>query len=143
MTPPAINSDAQAVALTVAARHLFGQTAASQAGEAPAVAQYRVIGLMTASPGAPGFAILGKNGTPPVVALEGDTIAPGVKLVQVLPRQAQLLVNGRSETVDVPESANASVIPVAPIDSKPTRGQIDDRAVLPSDNRIHSRLPRQ
>lgn len=115
MTWPAANPDPQAVAQGVALRHLFGDSGAGQAGATPAGVPYRIVGLMTASREAPGFAILAKDGMPPVVALEGDTIEPGVTLVQVLPKQARLLANGRSETLDAPDVPSSSPVAKAPI----------------------------
>lgn len=116
MASPVQNVEPQAVAQTVAGRHLFGVAASNQPNAAPATALYQVIGLMTASRGVPGFAILSKAGNnAPLVALEGDTIEPGVKLVEVLPKQARLLVNGRAETIDAPDASQSPATPATPV----------------------------
>jgi hypothetical protein len=96
---------------------------------------------MTASHEAPGFAILAKDGNAPQVALEGDVIDPGVTLVQVLPKQARLLVNGRNETIDAPETSQASLTPAAPIDAANSSPPANVAASAPNP-RIRPRRPR-
>jgi hypothetical protein len=124
---PSMNSDPQAVARAVATRHLFGQTGSGRADAPAPGARYRVIGLMTASHDSPGVAILDKDGARPKVALEGDEIEPGVTLVKVLPGQARLLVDGRSETIDAPKLP----APVGPVGATSPSAPANVRGVQP------------
>jgi hypothetical protein len=92
-------------AQAVAARHLLGQTS-SGGDDARAdgnSVHLQLLGVMTASPEAAGFAILAEEGKPSVAAVEGETFMPGVKLVEVLPGQVRLRIGERIETIEVKE----------------------------------------
>lgn len=91
-------------AQAVAARHLLGGDAGSNPAGTP---QFQLLGAMTASGKAPGFAILAENGKSPQVVVEGETFTPGVKLLQVLPRQVRLETTDRVETLELRDAAGS------------------------------------
>lgn len=90
-------------ATTIASRHLFGRESSEGDGPdagKPAV-NWRLSGAMTASPGVAGFAILSEDGKPPIAAVEGETIAPGVALLEVLPGRVRLKNGEKVETLEM------------------------------------------
>src|SRR5262249_49654513 len=110
------------------ARHLMGETvAAAAAPAAPPPSQYRLLGAMTASGKQRGFAILSEQGKPAFPVVEGEEIAPGLKLSRVLPDKVVLARGGREHTLPManlepPPAANArSPAPQAPSPTTPTR----------------------
>jgi hypothetical protein len=101
-------------ATTIASRHLFGRESSEGDGPdagKPAV-NWRLSGAMTASPGVVGFAILSEDGKPPIAAVEGETIAPGVTLLEVLTGRVSLKIGEKVETLEmtttIPQSLPAA-----------------------------------
>jgi hypothetical protein len=103
--------DHQAAAKAVASRHLFGRPSSGgdEAGGERAGINLRLLGAMTASPEAAGFAILAEDGKPAVPALEGETFMPGVTLLEVLPGQVRVKIGERVETIEMIKSENTAV----------------------------------
>lgn len=99
--------DHQAAAKAVASRHLFGQSSAGDetGGERGGV-QLKLLGAMTASPEAAGFAIIAEEGKPSMAAVEGETFMPGVTLLEVLPGQVRVKFGERIETIEMTKSDN-------------------------------------
>ncbi len=109
------NMEHQAAAQAIATRHLLG-LASSGGDDARAdgnSVHLELMGAMTASPKAAGFAILSENGKPSVAAVEGETFMPGVTLVEVLPNQVRLRIGERIETIDMKERTAPSARPAA------------------------------
>lgn len=102
--------DHQAAAKAVASRHLFGRPSSGgdEAGGERTGVNLRLLGAVTASPEAAGFAILAEDGKPSVPALEGETFMPGVTLLQVLPGQVRVKIGERVETIEMINSENTS-----------------------------------
>jgi hypothetical protein len=102
--------DHQAAAKVVASRHLFGQpsSAGDESGGERSEIQLKLLGAMTASPEAAGFAILAEEGKPSVAAVEGETFMPGATLLQVLPGQVRVKIGERVETIEMMKSANTA-----------------------------------
>jgi hypothetical protein len=102
--------DHQAAAKAVASRHLFGRPSSGgdEAGGERGGINLRLLGAVTASPEAAGFAILAEDGKPSVAAVEGETFMPGVTLLQVLPGQVRVKIGERVETIDMINSENAA-----------------------------------
>lgn len=115
VTPPvvAIETDPARAAQSVAARHLFGETA-----EAGAVVQAVVLpdialrGVVApAREGRPGVAVLAVAGKPPISVREGDEIVSGVTLHRVLPRSVELERGRQVQTLSLPERTTPSAPP--------------------------------
>lgn len=102
--------DHQAAAKAVASRHLFGRPSSGgdEAGGDRTGINLRLLGAVTASPEAAGFAILAEDGKPSVAAVEGETFMPGVTLLQVLPGQVRVKIGERVETIEMINSENTS-----------------------------------
>lgn len=91
-------TDPVAASQAVAARHLMGERTTAQAGTEQHGGSYRLLGLMTASKGVPGFAILA-NGKESLVVVEGEEIVPGLTLLEVLPDQVVIGREGHTESI--------------------------------------------
>lgn len=102
--------DHQAAAKAVAARHLFGVASSpgDERGGASAGINLRLLGAMTASPEAAGFAILAEDGKPSIAAVEGETFMPGATLLEVLPGQVRVKIGEQVETIEMTKSANSA-----------------------------------
>jgi hypothetical protein len=102
--------DHQAAAKAVASRHLFGvaSSAGDEQGGARAGINLRLLGAMTASPEAAGFAILAEDGKPSIAAVEGETFMPGATLLEVLPGQVRVKIGEQVETIEMTKSANSA-----------------------------------
>ncbi|HTY04650.1 MAG TPA: type II secretion system protein N [Rhodocyclaceae bacterium] len=102
--------DHAAAVQAITTRHLLGQTSAGDddaRGSANSV-HWQLLGAMTGSPEAAGFAILAEEGKPAIPAVEGETFAPGVTLEKVLPGAVRLKIGERVETIEIKESKASS-----------------------------------
>jgi hypothetical protein len=92
--------DPVAASQGIAARHLMGERTTAQTGtDEQHRGAYRLLGLMTASRGLPGFAILVNGGKESLVVVEGEEIVPGLTLLEVLPDQVVIGREGQTETI--------------------------------------------
>lgn len=103
----AMETDPQRAVQSIASRHLFGiapvVTAASAVVSGPA--DIKLSGAIAAQQaGGRAFAILAIEGKPSQVVREGEEVMPGVKLQRVLSRQVELLRNGQTQMLNLPES---------------------------------------
>lgn len=116
--------DHQAAATAVVARHLFGGSSSGgdeKGGERGGVS-LNLLGAMTASPEAAGFAILSENGKPPMAAVEGETFMPGATLLEVLPGRVRVSIGERVETIEMMKSTNT--VEPEPGDMSTTTGRM-------------------
>jgi hypothetical protein len=104
--------DHQAAARVVAARHLFGRPSSGRDEASGGVGgvNLRLLGAMTASPEAAGFAVLAEEGKPSMAAVEGETFLPGVTLLEVLPGRVRVKIGERVETIEMSNTANMAGI---------------------------------
>lgn len=102
--------DHQAAAKVVASRHLFGRpsSGADETGGERGGLNLRLLGAMTASPEAAGFAILAEEGKPSLAAVEGETFMPGATLLQVLPGRVRVKIGERVETIEMTNTENSA-----------------------------------
>jgi general secretion pathway protein C len=107
-------TDPHAAARSIAQRHLFGgtETVTGSAVE-PAIRSFTLLGTMTATSQQPGFAVFAETGKPTISVLEGDELAPGIRLKKVMPDKVSIIYNGRSETLEL-VSGHASPTPPFP-----------------------------
>jgi general secretion pathway protein C len=92
--------DPVAASQAIASRHLMGVATVQSTGS-EGNNSYRLLGLMTSSPGAPGFAILAEGGKGSLVVVEGEEIAPGLKLMKILPDQVVVGRDGNTEGISL------------------------------------------
>ena len=81
---------------------LFGGARRTSAA-APAALAMRVLGVVAASGGKSGYAVVQLDGNKILAAREGTDIAPGIRLAQVQAGQIILERNGVRETLALPE----------------------------------------
>jgi hypothetical protein len=125
--------DHQAAATAVVSRHLFGRPSSGgdEKGGVSVGVRLNLLGAMTASPEAAGFAILAEEGKPPMAVVEGETFMPGATLLEVLPGRVRLSVGERVETIEMMKSANTAG--TAPGDMSATAvGIVPDRRDVPA-----------
>jgi len=134
--------DHESAAKAVVARHLFGRASSGGDDQGPGRGEvnFRLLGAMTASPKAAGFAILAEDGKPALAAVEGETFMPGVTLLEVLPGQVRLKVGDRVETIEMTKPTSlpqpgpggvSTAVPGEPVDrsvhSQPTAPRRPER----------------
>jgi hypothetical protein len=105
---PAPVPDHESAAKAVVSRHLFGRASSGgdDQGAGHGEVNLKLLGAMTASREAAGFAILAEEGKPSLAAVEGETFLPGVTLLQVLPGQVRLKVGDRVETIEMTKTSS-------------------------------------
>ena len=99
----------------VAARALFGVPAPEQQAIAPPMEiGIKLVGLVAASRGWRGYALLQLDANQIVAVPEGDDIAPGIMLAQVQPDYVILNRNGLDETLALPSASLSKPAPISP-----------------------------
>jgi len=136
--------DHQAAANAIASRHLFGRASSAgdeMGGEYRGV-NLRLLGAMTSSPEAMGFAILAEEGKPSVAALEGETFMPGVTLVEIMPGKVRVKIGDREEIIEMAKqvSTQQAIPEPGPVVAQPVPGdqEMSDRRT----SRRRPELPR-
>lgn len=101
--PPAtLPNDPQSTAAAITHRHLFGQPETAT-GPAAAPPEFHLLGVLAGHRPEQGSAILLANGEKrPLIAHVGQTIAPGLRLTGLAPRQVTLSRHGVSQTLELP-----------------------------------------
>jgi general secretion pathway protein C len=90
----------------VAARNLFGVPAPEPQTVAPSAGiEIKVLGLVAASRGWRGYAVLQLDANRIVAIQEGEDIVPGIMLVQVQPDYIVLNRNGENERLALPRAS--------------------------------------
>ncbi|HEX5127908.1 MAG TPA: type II secretion system protein N [Rhodocyclaceae bacterium] len=132
-------TDPLAAAREVSSHHLFGTSTQSGADSPVAsVGQFRLLGVAANSGKSPGFAVLQEAGLPSISVVEGEDIAPGVKLLKVLPQSVELSRNGARETLRLSDAGNTPPLPVATggidsgVNAQPSVQQQTPATVAPS-----------
>ena len=91
-----------------AALALFGSVQANHAGIAPTGIAAKLLGVVAASGGQAGFALLKIDTKPAIAVREGAEIAPGVRLAEIQADHVVLERNGVRETLAWPKPATAT-----------------------------------
>lgn len=100
----------------VSSRHLFGvgTQANKPQGEAAVITPgLRIIGILTGSHHSPGFAVIQEEGKASRPVIEGEDLAPGIRLNKVLPQGVEILRDGVKETLAL-SSNQSGTVPPAP-----------------------------
>lgn len=90
------------------AHALFGSVQAHQTGNAPTGIAAKLLGVVAASSGQAGFALLKIDTKPATAVREGAEIAPGVRLAEVRADHVVLERNGVRETLAWPKPASTT-----------------------------------
>ena len=95
-------SDPLLAAEAIVSRHLMGVSQLPTAGSSgQGNNQYQLTGAMTASKGRRGFAIFSEDGQLPLAVMEGEELAPGVRLSKVFAGKVEILRQGRTEVLEI------------------------------------------
>jgi general secretion pathway protein C len=106
----AAQTDPVAAAREVATRHVFG--APAQVATVAPPSQFQLLGVAANSGPSRGFAILQIVGQQAVPVIQGEELAPGVRLEKILPQSVELSIGGVRQSVPLTQS---SAIPPAPL----------------------------
>lgn len=98
----------------VAAHDLFGTIQPEQNLVVPAAGiGIKLLGVVAASGGRGGYAVILLDAGQIVAVLEGEDIAPGVRLAEVQPNQVVLERNGLNEALALPVAALSTTVPIS------------------------------
>jgi len=104
--PPEV-TDPIAAAKLVSARHLFGEV--QQAAAAPVVmSRYTLLGVAADTAAKRGFAVIAEEGKPAEGYIQGEELAPGVRLSAIRADSVEIERNGQKEVVRLSEKAGAA-----------------------------------
>lgn len=95
------------------AENLFGQVEGEGGSVTPGIA-IRLLGLVAATPGYSGYAVMQLDSGDFVAVREGDEVSPGIRLVQVGVDFAIIERGGNRETLEWPATAPGGQSPEAP-----------------------------
>lgn len=90
---------------------LFGPAQRSQAVETPTGLAIELVGVMAATHGAPGYALVRLDAKQGLAVRAGEDIAPGIRLQEVFPDHVILERNGTRETLALPEQGKSAPPP--------------------------------
>jgi general secretion pathway protein C len=88
-----------------AAGTLFGAAAKERNAAAPTGIAIRLLGIVAATAGRKGYAVMEVEPRQILAVHEGDDVAPGIRLAEVEPDHVTLDRNGRQETLTWPEKS--------------------------------------
>lgn len=94
---------------------IFGNVQRQQAAAAPTGIAIRLLGVVAASGGQRGYAVVQLEAKRILAVLEGDEVDPGVRLAEVHPDHVVLERGGARETLQWPKRTTTA----APVSSKP------------------------
>ncbi|MFT4171418.1 MAG: type II secretion system protein N [Rhodocyclaceae bacterium] len=123
----AAQTDPAAAAREIATRHVFGAPA-QVASEAPPPSQFQLLGVAANSGPSRGFAILQIVGQQPMPVIQGEELAPGVRLEKILPQSVELSIGGVRQTVPLSQS---SAVPPAPLPGNALRPMVQPTPAQP------------
>lgn len=98
----------------VTASRLFGRVERSKNAAAPTGIAIKLLGIVAASGGRRGHAVVQLDGKQILAVHEGEDVAPGVRLAQVLPDHVILERGGLRETLAWPEKRATAAVAAAP-----------------------------
>jgi general secretion pathway protein C len=90
------------------ARRLFGVLQLDRAGVTSTAIAVRLLGVVAATPGRVGYAVLQLEGRRIVATAEGEDVAPGIRLAEVHPDRIVLMRNGARESLAWPQKKAAA-----------------------------------
>ncbi|MCK9285111.1 MAG: hypothetical protein M0P39_12620 [Rhodocyclaceae bacterium] len=115
--PTMAQAGGRSVAPTAAALALFGSAQREQSGAAVTGVAIKLLGVVAATGGLPAYALVQLDGKQRLAVRAGESVVPGVKLVEVFADRVVLDRRGFSETLALPER-NTLALPASPATSK-------------------------
>jgi general secretion pathway protein C len=103
-----VQSAAETVGGMASARVLFGALQRDSRSAAPTGIAIKLLGVVAATRGRRGYAVLQLEGREILAVAEGEDIAPGVRLAEVHPDRILLLKNGTRESLAWPQKKTAA-----------------------------------
>ena len=119
---PRIEASAVQSASVGSAGGLFGNVPRGQAAAAPTGIAIRLLGVVAASGGRRGYAVVQLEGKQILAVHEGEDIAPGIRLAEVDADHVILERNGMRETLAWPQRPGSAAAPA------PASAQVDRTA---------------
>jgi len=110
---PRVQAAAQAGGRVEAAIGLFGDAGGDRNGAPPTGIAVRLLGVVAAARGHRGYAVVQLEASDILAAIEGEDVAPGIRLAEVHPNHVILVRNGVRESLAWPQK-NAPAGPAAP-----------------------------
>jgi general secretion pathway protein C len=110
---PRAASAAEPARSMVAARGLFGAPERDRGSPAATGIAIRLLGVVAATRGHRGYAVLQLEGREILAVAEGEDVAPGIRLAEVHPDRILLQRNGARESLALPRK-NAAATAAAP-----------------------------
>jgi len=108
---PAAQAPVSLVAGLDAARGLFGTVRVNRSSAAPGGTAYKLLGVVAASGGEPGYALLKLDGKRAVTVRQGGEVDPGTRVVEVNADHVVLDRSGMRETLALPrQGRNAATV---------------------------------
>ena len=104
----AVQAGGRAVGPTQAATSLFGSARRDRDGAAPTAMAVRLLGVVAASGGRSGYAVLRLDGKKTVAVRQGEDVEPGLRLAEVHPDHVILVRNGARESLAWPQKKAAA-----------------------------------
>lgn len=109
---PRVEATAALTGSVASAGGVFGSVPRNQGAAAPTGIAIKLLGVVAASGGRRGYAVVQLEGKQILAVHEGEDVAPGIRLAQVLPDHAILERSGVRETLAWPERKGTA--PAAP-----------------------------
>jgi general secretion pathway protein C len=110
---PVTQGPAEAGGNVAIASDLFGIAQREQNVAAPAGIAIKLLGVVAASAGRRGYAIMQLDAKEILAVLEGEDIVPGVRLMEVHPNHISLERNGLRETLVWPRKSSSTDSPMS------------------------------
>ncbi len=112
---PRVEASAAPSVSVAAAGGLFGTQPRAQKGAAATGLAIKLLGVVAAAPGKRGYAVVQLEGKDILAVHEGEDVAPGIRLAEVLPDHILLERGGVQESLAWPEkrAAGAAATPAA------------------------------
>jgi general secretion pathway protein C len=132
--PPEV-TDPIAAAKLVSARHLFGETL--QAAAPVVISRYTLLGVAADTAAKRGFAVIAEEGKPADGFVQGEEIAPGVRLSAIRADSVEIDRNGQKEVVHLSDKAGSNAGAATPPPTNP--GLSSSQNFMNSQNRFANR----
>lgn len=108
---PRIEAAAALTGSVASAGTVFGSVPRTQAVAAPTGIAVKLLGVVAASGGRRGYAVVQVEGKQILAVHEGEDLSPGVRLAEVLADHVLLERNGVRETLALPERKSTKAVP--------------------------------
>lgn len=109
---PRLESSAESPGPIAAAGDLFGRAPPRDGGDAQTGLSIRLLGVVAATAGRPGYAVMQLDAKQSLAVREGEIVTPGVRLDKVYPDHVTLERSGTRETLAWPARGKAALSPV-------------------------------